>query len=544
MAETAVSEKAAINLPLIDPNSHEIRDDRSYSDYMQNNGLIPKTVLVIDTLNLYRSSLMGLCKNNGRSVFTNGGKDFTDMCKYISIMVPGILDDHFSSEGAQNEIIVDMTMKLSDWERGYPDSVCDHVDENNGKQDGYLITDVFSVSCTNSRKLKSSMLSIINFINTDPLVSPHKSKIFIKFSIAVPNEIVRDIREEDDNQTRERLQAFRSLDDILALKKLMIYGVKYPDAKVKLIACDKQVSNTIPPVDKNMPLPSIQDQETHTKEIHKTNIFFSSQKHKNVINNVTSHTGIVQDFKSRKQQIRNPAVNINEVNITSIDYRVGTIFKHTAYRFWENAISTFSGLVAPCTYWRCDVDTVPFVLRSLGSVGTCDEIRFKHGEKVGRARAIKLGIDRDTISGDDLEFDNTASTLSGDLIDRARVLRRNYEEAFNRSRSYDILTTTPGEISELIQNMENSRREWIDYSNSISEFKTYTHNGDLWFGLVYGKEHGITKKMRSCEQDFVNAVPDDNEIRSFLEAVVDYINIWVKGIQPPERTDRKHPQVL
>lgn len=517
-----MDKKAAINLPLVDPNSNEIRDDRSYSDYIEHVGFIPETVLVIDTLNLYRSSLMGLCRNPGTSVFTNGGDDFTDMCKYISIVVPGILDDHFSTDGDKNSILIDMTMKLSDWGRDYVDSVCNHVNMGNGKQDGYNITDVFSVSCTNSKKLKSCMTSVKNFINTDSILSPYRERVFVRFSIAIPNEIVRDIREEDDNQTRERLGAFRSIDDILALKKLMIYGVKYPDAKVRLIACDKQVSNTIPSVDRDMPLDTREKRKAHNNDVDRTNIHYSSQKHKNVTSGVTALTGIVQDFHTRTQQIRNPAVNINEVNITSSVYDIGTLFKHTAYKFWENAISNFTGLVAPCTYWRCGINSVPFILRSLGPIGTCDNIRFKHAEKVGRSRASKLGIDRDTIPGESLSFSSTASQLSGELITTAKTLRKEYEDALRLSRNYDILTTTREEMSEIIRNVDTARMRWVDYSNRISESKTYTHNGDLWFGLVYDEASHISKQMRTCENDLVNMVPSDEEVRSFLESVYSY----------------------
>lgn len=205
---------------------------------------ISSEILVIDAMNIYRTSAKCVCHNH-QSVFRKGKfGDFQSFASFWTVFVPLIIKNHYSRETSENGLIIDLVTRPSDWERGYDNHPCSH-DENGDdhithRNDFLHIANndnMIEVSCSQNY-LQCSLDVIQSYIDRE--FSTLSIKPVVRYSICLENQ---QIIGKSTNLDREKNKQSRGIDDLLCIKKILFYARNGLHAK--LITCDNQLTNAI-----------------------------------------------------------------------------------------------------------------------------------------------------------------------------------------------------------------------------------------------------------------------------------------------------------
>ena len=253
--------KKIANLPIseLDTSIRTVdENDGTYVSYMKKNINITfeqekgMLILVLDSLNIFRSSAKCLCDRNMEDIFELGvHSDFKSYCLFLAVYIPAIITDFFQNEREENNgnqiLMLDIVTKPSNWLREYTDTPCnhinvgsEHIDVKKQEDEGFL-----NVSC-NTNYLACVKDTIKSFVDNYQYIQG-EIKPFVRFSVAIQkqNVLVTSPDGETDQIRSKKVSDLRGLDDLLAIKKVFKYREAFPECSVRLITSDTQRSNVI-----------------------------------------------------------------------------------------------------------------------------------------------------------------------------------------------------------------------------------------------------------------------------------------------------------
>ena len=308
---------------------------------------IPSEILVIDAMNIYRTSAKCVCHKH-QSVFRKGNfGDFQSFASFWTIFIPLIIKNHYSRGTSENALVIDLVTRPSDWERGYENHPCgyddngeDHITHDNDFLHIENKDNMVNVSCINNY-LQCSLDVIRSYIEREFNTSVIKP--IVRYSICVEDQQVLN---RDTNLDKEKNKQSRGIDDLLCIKKILFYARNGLHAK--LITCDNQLTN------------AVLLQRDNTKCYNKTR--------EHLVGNHRNDTVTLD--------IDTIPVNFTEIFIsTKSDHP--SIYPHSSFGFWEDLsgeeLKIQGMLYAPGDYFQSPSD----LLSCIRSDSSCSKFQIR-----------------------------------------------------------------------------------------------------------------------------------------------------------------------
>ena len=368
------------------------------------------TILVVDALNVYRSSAKCLCNNGHKSLFPPGkNNDFKSFCIFLSLYIPAIILDHYSSEDEEIEpLVLDIVCKPSNWVRKYEGSPCD---DNNILDDSKFMNitkdtkDIFLVSCINNYMMCTNSV-VQAFIDEQN----YGKKPIVNFSVAIPEQDINPFT--SDTILQRRKSEVHGIDDLLAIKKTFMYRKKYPNYLVRLVTCDTMKTNSM-------------------QRINPTGGGIKEERREDVSSpNFRDHIRYID--------IKSPPVDIAEVSIGST---MTSIYSHSAIDFWNEIENTYfrDVLITPFEQWEPpSVD----ILRCLYDQTNCKRFSLRRVNPIGRSST------RDT-------FLKQFFPTSQIALDIHMAKKLNDNGLYHTNLLRDPIELIPVDARECIKNLQN-----------------------------------------------------------------------------------------
>ena len=312
-------------------------------------------VLVLDSLNIFRSSAKCLCDNGMNDLFTNGEfGDFKSYCLFLAVYIPSIIHDHFlsyrehddlihdddsvKSDGPEDEssnehdipfLILDVVTKPSKWKRLYQGSPCDEgniTEEGRHRNIEKDSDEYMEVSCETNflRCVRDVVAGYIE--GYEYREGEHKP--MVRFSVAIQEQTIGvSYTGPNDEIRKKKIDDISGLDDILAIKKVFAYREVLPGANVRLITCDTQKYNVLDDI-------RVTENGIKTKSVA---LIY------NTGGNYRQHTVTLP--------IKSPVVDMTEVFMDTEG--VSSLYSHPAVDFWKGISNLeISGvLFSPFNHW-------------------------------------------------------------------------------------------------------------------------------------------------------------------------------------------------
>jgi len=432
-----------LNLPLTAMQQNGRRSSNAiYKDFLPQ-VRSKATILVIDALNVYRSSAKCLCNNGHRSLFSPGKiNDFKSFCIFLSLYIPAIILDHYSSEEEEIEqLVIDVVCKPSNWIREYDDSPCDDdniLDDSKFMNITKRTEDMFLVSC-----LKNYIICANSVVQAFIDEQSFREKPIVNFSIAIPEQ------DMDPSVTDTILQRRRNevhgVDDLLAIKKTFTYMEKYPGPNylVRLVTCDTMKTNSIQTIKPNGGF-----KENRREDVSSSNFY--------------DHTRYID--------IKSPPVDIAEVSIGS---KKTNIYSHSAIDFWDEIQNTSikNALITPFEQW--EPPSVE-ILRCLYDQSNCK------GFSVRRLNILPRSRTRDSF----LQNFFPSNQIALDIL-MAKNLTDHGLIHTNLLR--DPMELIPVNARDCIRNLQNKTCNIEDLDEFIAILTQYVHITQQQVEKIHGK---------------------------------------------------------
>lgn len=312
-------------------------------------------ILVIDSLNIFRSAAKCLCQKSMGSLLQAGDTlDFKSFCLFLSLYIPAIIKNHYDEArkyGDKQQLILDMVMKPSNWKRDYNESPCygdnitqdgDHQriskDENN----------MWEISCD-----KNYLRCVVDIVkeNIEKFeFITGEMKPIVRYSIAMPEQHLEvQYRGNDDHIQTRKIKEINGIDDLLSIKKVFSYRQVYPRATIRLVTCDNQKSNGIG--------------TTYVKQDGTIGVKLQRPE-EHIVGDYLQHTVTLN--------IKSPPVDIAEVYIGENT----SVYSHSALDFWDEINDTSMGGVLYSPFQNWNPPTVK-ILQCLYDLDTCQHVYIR-----------------------------------------------------------------------------------------------------------------------------------------------------------------------
>ena len=226
-------------------NSEISINNNKYEDHIKNIQSNSE-ILIIDAMNIYRSSSKCVC-NNHQSILRIGElNDFQSFASFWTIFITLILNNHYVKEKADVPLVIDLVTRPSDWKRGYVNHPCsydengeDHITNSNEFVHIENKESMLEVSCKRTY-LQCSMDVIREYVKNKYDHLQHLKPI-IRYSICFEDQEI--VPSQGSSLEKAKNKQIRGIDDILCIKKALFYSRM--GFVTNFLTCDKQVSNSV-----------------------------------------------------------------------------------------------------------------------------------------------------------------------------------------------------------------------------------------------------------------------------------------------------------
>ena len=316
-------------------------------------------VLVIDLLNIYRLSFLGMCETSQEEqkhsdyIGGSGYGEFDGICAFMCIFTLSLLHSVKLKYDDKRSVIIEIVLKPPHAFRRTRG--CDMSSEGVFKNRDYDMKHI-KYACNNANIFHAAIDAITTHVSKDDRFN--SDLYHIKFSFCMGEDYSIDDQNASNKYEKsdESLGNLSGYDDLLCLKKAIFYSDIYGTSQdICVLSCDKQISNqeVIPP---GKPRKLDEDIVGRSKKMRSHDSIPPSKHDKeSPIDRPYQYEAfdisIIENKPILTINLKSPIVKINE----SIYYRKQyTKFVHESNGFWGDDTYTkpHYGLVqAPCEFF-------------------------------------------------------------------------------------------------------------------------------------------------------------------------------------------------